>query len=231
MKVRIALVLFFLVQIVVAQNVIFNKVEATVPNTDQFLRLIDKDNPDAKFLAELEVQGYSMDHVETFKKIIEKAKEVGANAFAYQPFLKLDEKDTKIDIAHYKLNLYHLDKKLFPKKDNEVVLIASALHDQKLKWNNEKILLPENSFLKFKLVPGEVYSLSTRNLFGSTVKLSYSENQKIQYFLISSFNVKSDKSGVGGLNLKSGDINIIDSSFGDFLTVVMQNAADQRLAK
>ena len=71
MKVRIALALFFLVQIVAAQNVIFNKVEVTVPNTDEFLRLIDKENPEAKFLAELEVQGYSMDHVETFKKIIE----------------------------------------------------------------------------------------------------------------------------------------------------------------
>ena len=232
MKVKIALILFFLVHIIPAQNVIFNKIESTVANTDQFLYLINTENTEAKFLAEIEVQGYSNDHVETFKKIVSKAKEVGANAFAYQPFLKLDENDTQIDLTHYKLNLYYLDKELFPNtNNNEVVLIASATHEQKLKWNDEKISLPENSFLRFKLIPGEVYSLSTRNLFGSTVKLSYNKTQKIQYFLISAFNVKIDKSGVGGLNLKSGDIIPIDRSFGDFLTIVMQNATIQTVNK
>lgn len=223
MKIRIALLLFFLVKFSAAQNIIFNKVEGTFPNADQFLYKIDKENPDAQFLAEIEVQGYSSDHIETFKKIVAKAKEVGANAFAYQPFLKLDENDTKLDVANYKLNLYHLDKILFPDHNNEVVLIASAPHDQKIKWNAEKLILKENSFARFKLDPGLVYSLSTRNLFGSTIKLSYSENQKIQYFLISAFNIKSDKSGVGGLNFKSGDIISIDRSFGDFLTLVMQS--------
>ena len=223
MKIKIALLLFFLFNLFSAQNVVFNKVHGTFQNADQFLYRIDKENPDAQFLAEIEIQGYSNDHVETFKRIVEKAKEVGANAFAYQPFLKLDENDTKIDLAHYKLNLYHLNKNLFPNHDNEVVLIASAKHDQKLKWNNEKLLLKENSFLRLKLEPSVVYSLSTKNLFGSTIKLSYSDNQKIQYYLISAFNVKSDKSGVGGLNLKSGDIISIDRSFGDFLTLVLQN--------
>ena len=77
------------------------------------------------------------------------------------------------------------------------------------------------------MLPGEIYTLSTRNLFGSSVKISYNNDQQIQYFLISAFKVKSDKSGVGGLNLKSGDIISIDSSFGDYLTLVLQNNDNQ----
>lgn len=227
MKTGITLLLFFFINIFNAQNVVFNKIETTYKNTDNFLYKINNGNPSAILLAEIEIQGYSNNYVETFKKIVSKAKEVGANAFAYQPFLKIDENNTKIDVSNFKLNLYHLDKDLFPDHNNEVILIASAEHDQKLKWNNDKLVLKENSFMTLKLSPGEVYSLGTATLFGSTIKLSYSKNQKLQYFLISAFKVKSDKSGIGGINLKSGDIISIDNSFGDFLTIVLQNNDNQ----
>ena len=227
MKIRITLLLFLFIKLCFAQNVVFNKIETTFPNTDKFLYKIKNGNPEAKFLAEIEVQGYSNDHVDTFKKIVAKAKEVGANAFAYQPFLKIDMNENHFDLANFKINLYHLDKNLFPDTNNQVVLIASANKDQKLSWNKEKILLKENSFVKLKMLPGEIYTLSTRNLFGSSVKISYNNDQQIQYFLISAFKVKSDKSGVGGLNLKSGDIISIDSSFGDYLTLVLQNNDNQ----
>ena len=156
MKVTAAFLLILWIQLFTAQNVLFNKIESTSLNTDQFLYLIDKGNPDAKFLAEIAIQGYSPDHVATFKKIVAKAKEVGANAFAYQPFLKIDENDNEFDAAHYKLNLYYLDRKLFPKQNNEVILIASAKHDQTVNWNKEKLVLRENSFQRLKLEPGEV---------------------------------------------------------------------------
>lgn len=224
MKFRTTLILFFFIKFFSAQNVVFNKIETTYKNTDQFLYKIENGNPEAKFLAEIEIQGYSNNYVETFKKILSKAKEVGANAFAYQPFLKIDENDTKIDVANFKLNLYHLDKDLFPIQNNEVILIASSPQNQTIRWNDEKILLKENSFLKLKMLPGEIYSLSTKGLFGSRIKLSHNNNQKKQYFLISALKVKSDKSGVGGLNLKTGDIISIDSSYGDFLTLVMQKS-------
>ncbi|MFC6269888.1 hypothetical protein [Frigoriflavimonas asaccharolytica] len=228
MKIRILFILFLYINLFSAQNVVFNKIESTFKNKDQFLYKIDNGNQDAKFLAEIEIQGYSSNYVETFKKILSKAKEVGANAFAYQPFLKIDENDTKINVSNYKLNLYHLDKALFHTQENEVILIASSAQDQKIRWNDENILLKENSFLRLDMLPGEIYSLSTRGLFGSTVKLSYNQNQKKQYFLISSLKVKSDKSGVGGLNLKTGDIISVDSSYGDFLTIILQELEIQK---
>lgn len=231
MKFRITLLLFFFIKVVTAQNVVFNKIITTYKNTDNFLYKIDRGIPQAQLLAEIEIQGYSADYPETFKKIVAKAKEVGANAFSYQPFLKVDENDTKIDVSNYKLNLYHLDKDLFPDENNDVVLIASADHDQKIKWNNDKLLLKENSFIRLKLVQGETYSLATKTLFGSTIKLSYGKDQRIQYYLISAFKVKSDKSGVGGLNLKSGDIIPIEKSFGDFLTIVLQSDDNQSSTK
>ncbi len=215
--------LYISINCVQAQNVVFNKIETTHTNTDKFLYRIEKENPEAQFLAEIEIQGNSENPIETFNLIYKKAKEVGANAFAYQPFLTLDEKTNKLDPSHFKLNLYYLEKKSFSEDNNTIVLISTSKRSQKLLWNNTKIVLKPESFLTLKLSPGENYTLSTRHLFGSSIKLSYNVEQKIKYFLISAFQVKSDNSGVGGINLKSGDIISIEKSLGDYLSVVLQH--------
>ncbi|WP_238554960.1 hypothetical protein [Chryseobacterium sp. P1-3] len=59
-----------------------------------------------------------------------------------------------------------------------------------------------------------------KKLLGSTVKIQPKTNEDNSYFQISSLKVKSDTSGYGGLNLKSGDIVGLEKSYAEFLSVI-----------
>ena len=72
------------------------------------------------------------------------------------------------------------------------------------------------------LLPGEVYSISTRKLLGSTIKLTAQNNQPVQYFQISGFGVNTNQNGTPGVNLKSGDIVRLEQSYAQFITTIYE---------
>ena len=205
-----------------AQNVILNKVEKTHSNMDKFLYKINPEAVNAEYLGEIEVQGFSDDDVKVFGMVYKKAKEIGANAFSYRPFESVEGGIQKFDSAHYRLNLYYVSPDQFPKEDNIIYLIASPYKKQTIAVNNDKITFEPRTYTKIQLTPGEIYTVSTRKLLGSSVKLGAQENQPVQFFQFSAFSVNSNPYGNGGINLKSGDITRLEQSYAQFLTTIYQ---------
>ena len=205
-----------------AQNVILNKVEKTHSNMDKFLYKINPESVNAEYLGEIEVQGFSDDDVKVFGMVYKKAKEIGANAFSYRPFESVEGGIQKFDSAHYRLNLYYVSPDQFPKEDNIIYLIASPYKKQTIAVNNDKLSFEPRTYTKIQLTPGEIYTVSTRKLLGSSVKLGAQENQPVQFFQFSSFSVNSNPYGNAGINLKSGDITRLEQSYAQFLTTIYQ---------
>ena len=154
--------------------------------------------------------------------VYKKAKEIGANAFSYLPFESVEGGIQKFDSAHYRLNLYYVSPDQFPREDNIIYLIASPYKKQTIAVNNDKLSFEPRTYTKIQLTPGEIYTVSTRKLLGSSVKLGAQENQPVQFFQFSAFSVNSNPNGNAGINLKSGDITRLEQSYAQFLTTIYQ---------
>lgn len=203
-----------------AQNVVLNKVVKTHDNTDKVLYKINSDIPNAEYLAELEVQGFSNDDAKVFGLIYRKAKEVGANAYTYQPFPAVNTSE-EFDPAHYRLNLYYVDVGSVPAENNQVYIIASPYKTQTIAINKMNKVFEARSYSKILLQPGAIYTISTRKLLGSTIRIGAQENQPVQYFQLSGASLNANRTGPG-INLKSGDIIRLEKSYAQFLTLIYQ---------
>jgi hypothetical protein len=218
---NIAIVISVLcVQLWNAQNVYLSKVEKTNDNTDKFLYKKEEANTDAVYLGEVEVQGFSKDDAGVFSMIYKKAKEIGANTFALKPFENIEGASQSFNAANYKIALYYTPKEKLEVRHGEMYIFASSEKDQKISVNRKDYVISPRSFLKFKTVSGEIYTISTKKLLGSTIKIQPKTGDDNLYFQISSLKVKSDTSGVGGLNLKSGDIIGLERSYAEFLSII-----------
>lgn len=218
------IVLFCMAQAVSAQKVYLTKVERTNDNTDKFFYSLNNGSSDAEYLGEIEVQGYSRDDAGIFSMIYKKAKEIGANAFAWKPFETVDGKNESFNPANYKLGLYYISKEKLSDQTGYLYLFASSDKDQKVAVNNKDYTIAPRSYLKLQVVPNQVYSISTKKLLGSSIKVQPKSGDQNMYFQVSSAKIKADNSGVGGLNLKSGDIIGLEKSFAEFLSVIYQAA-------
>ena len=222
MKKLIILSLSFFVQIYFAQSVILNKVVQSKTNTDKTFYKINPTITTAEYLGELEVQGFSDDDVKVFGMIYKKAKEIGANAFSYQPFQTIEEVAPKFDPVHYKLNLYFVENENLPKENNVIYLISAPYKKQNISVNKQNITFKPRTFTKRNLNTGEIFKISTKKLLGSSIQLSAQENQPVQFFQFSAFSVNSNPYGTAGINLKSGDITRLEQSYGQFLTTIYE---------
>ncbi|MGA9211979.1 hypothetical protein [Kaistella sp.] len=222
MKKLVFLYFTFLSTFFLAQNVVLNKVVKSHTSDGKLFYKINPESVPSEYLGEVEVQGFSDNDVKVFGMIYKKAKEIGANAFAYQPFQNVDGAWSKFDPHHYKLNLYYVSASDFPKEDNTVYLISSPYQKQTISINNEKKVFEPRTYTELKLATGEIYTISTRKLLGSSIKIAAQENQPVQYFQLSGVSVNSNEYGKPGINLKSGDIIRLEQSYGQFLTTIYQ---------
>ena len=220
MKKILVVVLVFMIQLCIAQNVYLTKVEKTHENTDKFLYKINEEIKNAEYLGEIEVQGFSRYDVDVFSLIYKKAKEIGANTFALKPFETVDGSLQNFNPANYKLALYYLPKDKLADQTGNLYLFASSDKDQKIALNKTDYVITPRSYLVVKTIPGQVYTISTKKLLGSTIKIQPKENSSNQYFQISATKIKADETGTGGLNLKSGDIIGLEKSYAEFLSVI-----------
>jgi hypothetical protein len=220
MKSLTAFIFIFLIHLLGAQNVYLTKVEKTHDNSDKFLYKINGEMENAEYLGEIEVQGFSKDDAEVFSLIYKKAKEIGANTFSSKPFENIDGSLQNFNPANYRLSLYYLPKEKWIDQKGYIYIFASSDKDQKIAVNKKDYIISPRSYTTVKIIPGEVYTLSTKKLLGSTIKIQPKENSANQYFQISSAKVKADETGTGGLNLKSGDIIGLEKSFAEFLSTI-----------
>lgn len=213
-------ILVLCVQLFNAQNVYMTKVERTNDNKDKFLYKINEEVKDAEYLGEIEVQGFSKDDAAIFSLIYKKAKEIGANTFTLKPFENIDGSPQPFNASNYKLGLYYLPKEKLLNQTGHIYLFASSDKNQKIDINKKNYELSPRSYTIINVVPGDVYMISTKKLLGSTIKLQPKSGDGNQYFQISAAKIKSDDSGVGGLNLKSGDIIGLEKSYAEFLSII-----------
>lgn len=203
-----------------AQNVYLTKVEKTNDNSDKFLYKKADGNTDAIYLGQIDVQGFSKDDAAVFSLVYKKAKEIGANTFTIKPFENVDGSPQDFNAANYKIALYYTPKEKVTVQEGSMYIFASSEKKQKISINQKDYTLSPRSFLKLKITPGEVYTISTKKLLGSTLKVQPKTNDDNLYFQISSTKIKADTSGVGGLNLKSGDVIGLEKSFAEFLSAI-----------
>lgn len=203
-----------------AQNALLTKVAKVHQNSDKIFYRIDTAQAGAEYLGEVEVQGFSNDDPLVFSKVYQKGKEIGANAFAYVPFESIDGSVPAFDPWNYRLKLFYLPAQDFPAENNTVYLFSSPVQKQKITFSKENLEFEPRTYTVRKLSAGEIYTLSTKKFLGSSVKLSAKEGQPVQHFQLSAFKVKSNPYGSAGINLKSGDIVLLERSFADFLSVI-----------
>lgn len=203
-----------------AQNVYLSKIEKTVESSDRQFVLVNPENTAAEFLGLIEVQGFSKDDALMFSKIYQKAKEIGANAFAFQPFETVDEKPQPFNASNYRINLYSVSKEEITKPEQSIILVSSSAKPQTISVNRKNYTLQPRSFTKLTTVAGEIYTISTKKLLGSTIKASGRADSPAQYFQVSAAKIKANTAGEPGINLKSGDIIALERSYGDFLRMI-----------
>lgn len=203
-----------------AQNVYLSKVEKTNDNSDKILYKKAEAENEAIYLGEAEVQGFSNDDAMVFSLVYKKAKEIGANTFTIKPFENIDGSPQAFNPSNYKIALYYTPKEKLKVQEGSLYIFASSEKDQKININKKDYIITPRSFLKLKIVPGEVYTVSTKKLLGSTVKVQPKTNDENLYFQVSSLKIKPDTSGVGGLNLKSGDVIGLEKSYAEFLSAI-----------
>ena len=220
MRNTITILALVFINLTFAQNVLLNKVEKTGTNSDKFLYRINPDSTESQYLGEIEVQGFSSDDTAVFDLIYKKAKSIGANAFSYKQINSIDGSYSKLDPSHYYLGLYQVNKDAFPNNTNLLYVISSSVKPQKVNINSSTVELPTRSFTLKEMLPGEIYTISTRKFLGSSVKVISSKYENGQYFQISAFKVNSNSYGNAGINIKSGDISKLEKSYGDFLTTI-----------
>lgn len=213
-----AFILVFSFAWINAQNVYLSKVEKVNDNSDKFFVKINKDSS-AEYLGQIDVQGYSSNDQEIFSKIYKKAKEIGANAFAYQPFETVDEQEQPFNPANYRIKLFYITKEEFAKNSQQLYLFSASEKTQTISVNKKDYVLQPRSYLSLTTIRGDIYTISTKKFLGSAIKISNTDGLS-QYFQISALKVSSNKSGDAGINLKSGDIIGIDRSYGDFLRMI-----------
>lgn len=201
-----------------SQHITLSKAEKTHPNTDKFLYRINPQGQSAEYLGEVEVDGFSTDDSAVFSQIYKKAKLIGANAFSLQQEDKLNGTPAKFDRAHYRLSLYY--SRNFPKQDNIAYIFSPADHTVRLRVDGKKISLQPRAYIKKIISYGGDNDVAAGNFLGSRIRLTAKEGQPVQFFMVSAFNVKSDQTGQGGINIKSGDIIGLERSFAEFLTLI-----------
>lgn len=216
-------ILVFIGQIVSAQNVYLTKVEKTNSNTDKFLYRIEEVK-EAEYLGEIEVQGFSSDDASVFSQIYKKAKEIGANSYTLKPVESIDSISTKFNPSHYKLLLYYFSSEKKSEDSGDVYLLATSSKDQRISVNRKDYILSPRTYLKFPMVMGEIYTISTKKLLGSTIKIQKNAKNSDQYYQISSARLGNSSQNDGTLHLKSGDITGVDKSFAQFLTMIYQKS-------
>lgn len=217
---NIAVCVFFLLGLLLhAQNVYLSKVEKTNDNNDKYLFQIGNDITNSEYLGEIDVIGFSDNDLSVFANIYKKAKDIGANSFAYQPIETIDGKIQPFNPANYKIKLYYSSKEELSKPSDLVYIFSSSQKPQKISINKKEYVLQPRSFMSIKTMPGDTYVISTKKLLGSTIRVS-GQSGTAQYFQISSLKVRSNTYGEPGINLKSGDITVLDRSYGDFLRVI-----------
>ena len=200
-----------------AQYITLSKAVKTSDSKDKFFYKVNPETDNAEYLGEIEVQGFSKDDPEVFSQIYKKAKTIGANAFSLKLAEDLDG-NIKFNPEHYFINLYHTTT--LPKEENTVYIISSSNKEQKIKINNKTVKIQPRAFFKLQLQPTEVQSISTGKLLGSKILLSQKQGQPAQYFQILPAGIRADHVGMGGLNLKSGDIILLEKSYAQFLTTI-----------
>lgn len=210
--------LFFLISIIAhAQTVTLSKGVKVNENTDRFLYRVENVSSADEFLGEIEVFGAPQNDAETFKSIYEKAKLVGANAYTIVKTESIEGLQSVFNPSNYRLNLYYRNPADFPANDNSVAVIAHSNNVQSLRINDKKQDLQPRSFIRFDLTNQSNATISTKRFLGSKVVLQFKEGQPEKYFLITGFGVTSDQSDVGGLNIKSGDIIMVEKSYAMYL--------------
>lgn len=220
----IIFVMMCFVQSVFAQNVFLTKVEKTNDNQDKFFYLLENKVEGAEYLGEVEVQGYSKDDVVIFNQIYKKAKEIGANSFAFKTSESIDGSLQKLDPSNYKINLYYLPKDKFPVQDNSLFLFASSAKTQKISINDKNYALLPRTYICLKLSSAEIYTISTKGILGSTIKVKEEKSQSNQYFQITSLKMGGNNQNDGTLHLKSGDIMGLERSYAEFLKLIYQQS-------
>lgn len=215
----IPLLILFSIGFVNAQQVFLSKVEKINENKDKQLLMVNPEEA-VEYLGEIDVIGFSNDDTAVFSEIYKKAKEVGANSFAYKPFETVDGKPNAFNPANYKISLYYTSKENITNQKNIFYIFSSSSKPQKISVNRKDYIIDPRSYIEILATPGEVYTISTKKLLGSTIKVGNKTDFSAQYFQISALKVQSNKIGEPGINLKSGDIMALDSSYGDFLRMI-----------
>src|SRR5690606_4093730 len=154
MKNFIIILFVSLMNFAAAQNVILSKVAQVHDNKDKIFYRINPQHPEAEYLGEVEVQGFSEDDAEIFLRVYSKAKEIGANAFAYTPVQAIEGGFLPFDPCNYKLVLYYLPSHLFSEENNMLYLFAPSNNKQKMKLNKKSLVMYSRTFTKQVLQPG-----------------------------------------------------------------------------
>ncbi|MBS1548563.1 MAG: hypothetical protein JSS94_01675 [Bacteroidetes bacterium] len=189
---------------------------------DSFLYALDSATADAQFLGELEVIGLGTDTQKSFVAIYNKAKEIGANTYVVRRFENIDGSFQDFDPTHFKLNLYYTPADKITQHPNRVFVISSSDKPQKIRLNDDLLEINPQHYLLRTLQPGQSLKIATRKILGSSIHHT-ADAKQASYYQVFGFSMKKGTYGSEGLLFKTGDVQKLDASYGQFLVTIFQN--------
>lgn len=217
MKKLVLIFVLLAINILSAQSVTFSHVEKSVDNKDKIFYKINAEETSTTYLGEIEVVDNTQDYPKIFTQVYQKAKEIGANCFSISRTETIEGPARNFNPQHYYLKLYYTNPENIPTQENQLVLLNLSQKLQKIILNRQKLSLAPMSYHSQNLPTGEILEVSTRQLFGSSIKLSTQENQAIQYFQIIGARIRANQETNGGINFKTGDIVKLERSYAEFV--------------
>ncbi|MEC5395666.1 hypothetical protein [Bergeyella sp. RCAD1439] len=206
-----------------SQSVTLSRAVKIHENNDRLFHYLPTVGEGAEYLGDVEVQGASTDDAAIFGLVYQKAKSIGANAFSVKRNEAIDGGWVDFNPQHYVLSLYYVAE--IPTEDNMVYLFASS-KKQKVRINEKEVLLAPRTYLGFRLDSASTTAVSSGRFLGSKIVLGYKEGQPSRYFQVQGGGLRSDRTGgSGGLLIKSGDLILLERSYGGFLRAIYAEKA------
>jgi hypothetical protein len=233
MKKTLILILLIVGNLSFCQKVEFIEKSDTIqkPKDKLFVYIFpETDLTTSKFVAKVKSTGNLNEIYSIFQKLENAVQKIGANAFRFDSFKRLDENTAELTLTAYfcEDNIFDINYKYVPK--NKVFIFGSQnLSDfkkQNFKINGEKYEIQSGNYRAFDVKIGEELKINKGGFTGMTFWIKGIEDKSATFLSFTGLGLGgvsyNPQYGSAGININTGRIDRIDPSFALTLLKIFQ---------
>jgi hypothetical protein len=235
MKMKKVLILILLI----VGNATFSQKIEYIEKNDTLQKPIDKifvyifpetDLTTSKNVAKIKSTGKLNEVHSIFQNLENAAQKIGANAFRFENFTKLDENFAELTLTAYfcEDSIFDINYKYVPK--NKVYIFGNQnladLKKQNFKINGEKYEIQSGNYKAFDVKIGEELKINKGGITGMTFWIKGVDDKSATFLSFTGLGFGgvsyNPQFGSGGININTGRINRIEPNFALTLLKIFQ---------